>query len=210
MLLSNPIQRRILALAVSLAALAVPAPALAGCGTDVLNELLANGGAIPAYHTQGCYGDALSLLGEDAKVYTNYESVIRASMRRDRVVDRKISATGEPTTDEPRTTAATGDRPGPSGSTTTTAPATTTTAPATTDESPDSATSTTDESAEPSATLGEPPGSDGVVSGALEAAGPERVDQVPLPVIVLGVMAAMLIAAGVLSTYLRRRTARLR
>ena len=203
MLLSNPIQRRILALAVSLAALAVPAPALAGCGTDVLNELLANGGAIPAYHTQGCYGDALSLLGEDAKVYTNYESVIRASMRRDRVVDRKISATGEPTTDEPRTTAATGDRPGPSGSTTTTAPATT-------DESPDSATSTTDESAEPSATLGEPPGSDGVVSGALEAAGPERVDQVPLPVIVLGVMAAMLIAAGVLSTYLRRRTARLR
>ena len=176
----------------------VPAPALAGCGTDVLNELLANGGAIPNYHTQACYGQALELLGEDAKVYTNYESVIRSSMRRDRVVDRKISASGEPTTDEPRT---------PAGSSSSTPSASTTAKPAT--ETAEQSTTTTDTASEPSATLGEPPGSDGVVSGALEAAGPERVDQVPLPVIVLGVLAAMLIAAGALSTWLRRRTGRL-
>jgi cobalamin biosynthesis Mg chelatase CobN len=200
MLLLNRIRRRSLALAVALTALVVPAPALAGCGTDVLNELLANGGAIPSYHTQNCYSQALDLLGEDAKVYTNYESVIRSSMRRDRVVDRKISATGEPTTDEPRTPA------GSSGSTPVATPGTT---PATTGETAEASTTTTAAAPGPSATLGEPPGSDGVVSGALEAAGPERVDEVPLPVIILGVLAALLIAAGALSTYLRRRTGRL-
>jgi carbohydrate-binding DOMON domain-containing protein len=198
--LLNRIRRHFLALAVVLAALVVPSPALAGCGTDVLNELLANGGAIPSYHTQACYSQALDLLGEDAKVYTNYESVIRSSMRRDRVVDRKISASGEPTTDEPRT---------PAGSSSSTPSATITAKPATETAEQTTTTTTTDAAPGPSATLGEPPGSDGVVSGALEAAGPERVDQVPLPVIILGVLAAMLIAAGALSSYLRRRTGRL-
>jgi len=129
--------RRVTLLLLASVALTFPAGAQAGCGSEVLNDLVSHDGQIvAAYHPQGCYEDALANLG-DIGIYTHFAERIEAAMRRD-------------FSGRPRTLAA-------------------------------------------------------VDGGLLSGSGPDRAGEIPLPVIVGGTVAFLLLVSGGTAAFVRRR-----
>jgi hypothetical protein len=135
-------------------------------------------GTISGNYPQACYKSALKQIPTDMDIYTDVRGSINAAMNR-----------------------------GSSGSVATTQPGTTTpkpkAEPATTDGTTDAGT-TTDE------LLPVAPGTtdDGLVGEALKTIGPKKADEVPMPVIILGGLAALLILAGAGGLIAQRRSRR--
>ena len=81
------------------AALSVTAPAAsaANCGKQVINEYFFSGRL--KYHTQECYASALKQVDADARMYSGIMGAIRAARARDKAADRKAAEPDTPTTD---------------------------------------------------------------------------------------------------------------
>jgi hypothetical protein len=161
-----------------------PAAALADCGTSIIDQYL-NSGTVSGNYSQACYKSALKQIPTDADLYTDIRASITAAMA-----------------------GAGGGSGGSGGQQGLVAPGTTTPKkpkpkPSTTDAGTTDAGTTTD-------LLPVAPGStdDGLVGNALKNIGPKHADEVPLPVIILGGLAALLILAGAGGLIAQRRSRR--
>ena len=69
--------------------LAVPSAGAANCGKQLINEYFFSGHL--KYHTQDCYASALKQVDPDARMYSGIMSAIRAARARDRAADEKAN-----------------------------------------------------------------------------------------------------------------------
>ena len=136
--------------------LAVPATAMADCGTTIINDYLKDG-TINGTYSQACFQQALGEIPTDADIYTDIRASITAAMTRAGGGTTSGGGATDGTTD---TSAA-----APGGST-----------------------------------------DGGVVGQALNGIGPKQADQVPMPVIILGVLFLVLILAGIGGVIAQRRS----
>jgi hypothetical protein len=153
------------------AAFLVLAPAAhAGCGDAIIADYQ-DDGEIQGHYSQACYADALANVPEDAKVYSPIVAAIQAAMARDKAAGGTGNGgSGTGTGGVPRTTLE-GGRTSPEGS-------------------------STEEALPVAPTTSTPPPQSGPLQNAIQSLGPKKADEVPTPVIVLGVLAALLIAVG--------------
>jgi len=173
--------------------LAMAVPAYADCGKTIIDDYFADG-SVDGHYSQACYQRAIAEFPQDAVGYSNGLDAIQAAQARD-----KLGTTTQPSGDSnPARTTDNGTQTAPQ---TTTAkprrtqrlkPKPTTTAGATTTGAAVPPPGTTD-------------GGNGPVGEAISAIGPKHADQVPVPVIVLGVFAILLIGAGGGGLFLQRR-----
>jgi cobalamin biosynthesis Mg chelatase CobN len=161
--------------------LVAPAAAFADCGTTVIDDYLKDG-TISGNYSQACYKSALKQIPTDMDIYTDVRGSINAAMNRGSGSGGTQNATAQPGT--------TTSKSKPKAKTT---GATTTDAGTTSDELLPVAPGTTD---------------DGLVGEALKAVGPKKADEVPMPVLILGGLAALLILAGAGGLIAQRRSRR--
>jgi hypothetical protein len=208
-------RRFLVRLLVCAAALMVPSAALADCAHDIIDQ--AYKGKITGTYSQACYNAAIKIEPVDGSSYSDLDSVIKSAKHVAALAaESKATSTPTTTTETPRTqvakTRATTTAPPVSTVVTTkaetaivgggrVAPATHTGS-ATTPSKPTATVSTTP--AAPEATLLGAPSATPV----LDRLAPAHADQVPVAVIVLGVLAALLVLAGVAGAVLRRRAGR--
>ncbi len=160
--------------------LAAPAAALADCGTNIIDQYL-NSGSVPSGQSASCYKSALRQIPTDAELYTDIRASITAAMN-----GGSGSSGGSPSSVVPGTTTS---KPKPA----TTGDGTSTDNGTTTDELLPVAPGTTDA---------------GLVGNALNDIGPKHADEVPMPVIILGGLAVLLILAGAGGLIAQRRSRR--
>jgi hypothetical protein len=193
---------------VVVAALAVPTTAFADCAHDIIDQ--AYKGRITKHYTQACYNAAIRIEPVDGSSYSDIDSIIRAAKRNDALRTRDASVASQPVTskDTPRT-------PQAHQQTTTTA-ATKPPPPGTAlvgggrDYSGNVSASSGDtggSAAQPTSTkvtlLGAPS-----ATPVLDRLAPAHAGDLPVAVIVLGVLAILLVLAGVAGAILRRRANR--
>lgn len=82
-------KRLVLALAVGLLALPVPSAFARDCGQTVINDYFNTGHL--GYHTQACYASALKQVDPDARMYSGIMGAIRAARARDKAADVKAN-----------------------------------------------------------------------------------------------------------------------
>ncbi|MGI9188465.1 MAG: hypothetical protein ACR2J9_13275 [Gaiellales bacterium] len=84
--------RQLAVAAVLLGALliAVPSASAANCGKQLINEYFFSGHL--KYHTQDCYASALKQVDPDARMYSGIMGAIRAARARDKAADEKANA----------------------------------------------------------------------------------------------------------------------
>lgn len=171
----------VLLVAVTAACLGVPSVASAAtkdCGKQVIADWFDNGRVDRLYPLR-CYEDAINQIPEDLLIYGSAkEDILRALAFAKRGQNDPGDTTGQPTTTTSTTTTGTGTGQ-------------TTTGKTTTGEKPTTKTDTGDE---PGGTLTEAAGGDG-----------DDPSSVPLPLIILGGLAVLLIAAGTAGYVARRR-----
>jgi hypothetical protein len=150
---------------------------------DIVSQ--AYGGSIPEHHTQACYQQAYYSLDPDTRGYTDVPEVIQAAMRRDSRVDaacQQVSQSYNPD-GTPRPDPTVADTGGAQGTTTDTS----------------------------GSGIG---GGSGGGTGGGTGGGPLKrflqsahsdPNSVPLPVIVLGILAALLVLGGLAGIVVRRR-----
>jgi hypothetical protein len=161
--------------------LVAPAAALADCGTNVIDDYL-NDGTISGSYSQACYKSALGQIPTDMEIYTDVRGSINAAM------NSGGSSGGTPAASNNQPGTTTEKKPKP-----TTADGTTTGEGTTTDGLLPVSPGTTD---------------GGLVGQALNDIGPKKADEVPMPVIVLGGLAVLLILAGAGGLIAQRRSRR--
>jgi hypothetical protein len=161
-----------------------PAAAFADCGTSIIDQYL-NSGSVSGNYSQACYKSALRQIPTDADLYTDIRSSITAAMTG--AGGGSGSSGSQNGTVTPGTTT---EKKKPKATTT---DAGTTDAGTTTDELLPVAPGTTDA---------------GLVGNALNNIGPKHADEVPMPVIILGGLAALLILAGAGGLIAQRRSRR--
>jgi len=159
-----------------------PAAAFADCGTSIIDQYL-NSGSVSGNYSQACYKSALRQIPTDADLYTDIRASITAAMSS--TGGGSGSSSGQNATNTPGTTTS---KPKPKATTT---DAGTTDAGTTTDELLPVVPGTTDA---------------GLVGNALNNIGPKHADEVPMPVIILGGLAALLILAGAGGLIAQRRS----
>jgi hypothetical protein len=198
-------RRSIIRLVVVLAALAVPTSAFADCAHDIIDQ--AYKGRITKHYTQACYNAAIRIEPVDGSSYSDIDSIIRRAKSADALRDRDASVVSQPATsgNTPRipqaheqTTKTTTSKPAPPGSAlvgggrdyagnvasggtnsgTTTTPGNVT-------------------------LLGAPS-----ATPVLDRLAPAHAGDLPVAVIVLGVLAGLLVLAGIAGAILRRRASR--
>jgi hypothetical protein len=199
--------RTILRLAICAIALAVPSAAFADCGHDIIDQ--AYKGKITKHYSQACYNTAIRIEPVDGSSYSDIDSIIRDAKRADalRARDAAVVSTPVGNSDTPRTQS--GNHSGSGGANSTPVVSTArdtgtvgggrthTAAPAalantqTTSTSPE-----TTELGAPSATP------------VLDHLAPAHAGDLPVAVIVLGVLAGLLVLAGIAGAILRRRSTR--
>jgi hypothetical protein len=162
--------------------LVAPAAALADCGTTVIDDYLKDG-TISGNYSQACYKSALKQIPTDMDIYTDVRGSINAAMNSGGSSGTPIASNNQAGT----TTAP--DKP----KGTSTDEGTTTQDGTTTGELLPVAPGTTD---------------GGLVGQALNNIGPKKADEIPMPVIVLGGLAALLILAGAGGLIAQRRSKR--
>jgi hypothetical protein len=159
-----------------------PAAAFADCGTSIIDQYL-NSGSVSGNYSQACYKSALRQIPTDADLYTDIRASITAAMNGGGSGGSPSQVAPAPGTTTPK--------PKPKG--TTTDAGTPTDAGTTTDELLPVTPGTTD---------------GGLVGNALKDIGPKHADEVPMPVIILGGLAALLILAGAGGLIAQRRSRR--
>jgi len=162
--------------------LVAPAAALADCGTNVIDDYLKDG-TISGSYSQACYKSALKQIPTDMDIYTDVRGSINAAMN-----SGGSGGTPAASNNQPGTTTEKDKAKG-----TTTDEDTTTEEGTTTDEFLPVAPGTTD---------------GGLVGQALNDIGPKKADEIPMPVIVLGGLAVLLILAGAGGLIAQRRSRR--
>lgn len=162
--------------------LVAPAAALADCGTSVIDDYLKDG-TISGNYSQACYKSALKQIPTDMDIYTDVRGSINAAMNGGGSNGTPIASNNQPGTptsqDRPKGTSTDGGTTNEDGTTT--------------DQLLPVAPGTTDA---------------GLVGQALNDIGPKKADEVPMPVIVLGGLAALLILAGAGGLIAQRRSRR--
>jgi cobalamin biosynthesis Mg chelatase CobN len=180
------------------ASLLSSAPALAaGCSRQVADQIVnqAYKGSVSAHHTQACYRRALGSLDKDTSGYTDVPQVIQAAMLRDARADARKARGAKPSA----------TRSTPTG--------TWSTAPRTGTRSGGGAASSTGRHARKqrhrttstSTAGGVDTGTTTELHRLLQRAPRGGDSGVPLPVIVLGVLAAALVLGGLAGLVIRRR-----
>ena len=204
--------RATLLLALVAGAAPATAPAAAPCWKQLLNDWY--DGHIDKTYNAGCYREALKHLPTDVEVYSSARSDIQralaaavatANEQHKRVKDIPIAPTSGSGTTSGATTTTTTAASGGGGSTG--GGATTTTAGA--GGGGGAATTDAGTTTEPVSTdgAGRKSNDNGPVGSALDKAGSDA-DSVPLPLIILGALALLLIAGGAAGMLVRRSQAR--
>ncbi len=210
LLMPNPTVtiRALVRLAICAMALAVPSAAFADCSHEIIDQ--AYKGKITKHYSQACYSAAIKIEPVDGSSYSDIDSIIRDAKRADALrAQQDAAAVSTPggSSPAPRTQSGTprsstvadaSDRPRPAtaavgGGRTHAKPA----ALAVTQTAPTATTAVqTTELGAPSATP------------VLDHLAPAHAGDLPLAVIVLGVLAGLLVLAGIAGAVLRRRATR--
>jgi hypothetical protein len=188
--------RRLLTILVALAGtLIVAAPASADCGARIIDDYFADG-SVDGHYSQACYQQAIAEFPQDAQGYSNGLAAIQAAQARD-----KLSGGGgsggsgsSGNSNPPRTTA--------DGGTQTAKPPK---KPVRKKKPPKKKPTSTAQVAAATAPPDSTDGGNGPVGQAISSIGPKHADEVPLPVILLGAFAVLLIAAGAGGLIMQRR-----
>jgi hypothetical protein len=204
--------RALLRLAICAIALAVPSAAFADCGHEIIDQ--AYKGKITKHYSQACYNTAIRIEPVDGSSYSDIDSIIRDAKRADalRARDASVVSTPSESSDAPRTQL--GNHTGSTALSsapvkvpaTSTPPDTASVGGGRTHAKPAALsgthTSTTTTAAE-TTELGAPS-----ATPVLDRLAPAHAGDLPVAVIVLGVLASLLVLAGVAGAVLRRRSAR--
>jgi hypothetical protein len=197
--------RTILRLAICAIALAVPSAAFADCGHDIIDQ--AYKGKITKHYSQACYNTAIRIEPVDGSSYSDIDSIIRDAKRRDALAARDTAAVSTPVDNNGTPRTQSGNPSGAVGSTkvVSTPPATGTVGGGRTHAAPAALSNTqTTSTAKPQTTeLGAP-----VATPVLDHLAPAHAGDLPVAVIVLGVLAGLLVLAGIAGAILRRRSTR--
>jgi len=190
-----------------------PAAASAACGSTIIDDYL-DDGAVDGSYSQACFRDALGRLDDDLREYTNAEADITAAMRRQRPKPAQPATTQEEQPAEPERTQSdeaaappSDDGGGGGGSETPVAAveeggAQSADGPASTAEQIDTGAV---KGVETEVALAEDvTADDGPLQQALRSADSSSGNGVPVPVLVLGGLAILLIAVGAGGIVLRR------
>ena len=177
--------------------LVLAAPASADCGARIIDDYFADG-SVDGHYSQACYQQAIAEFPKDAQGYSNGLAAIEAAQARD-----KLGGDGG------------GSGTSGGGSSSESNPPRTTANGATPTKKPVKKPIRKKPAKKPPATTGEvaaatqPPdstdGGNGPVGQAISSIGPKHADEVPLPVILLGAFAVLLIAAGAGGLIMQRR-----
>jgi hypothetical protein len=211
---SHATRRLLVRLLVCVAALAVPSAAFADCAHDIIDQAFSKG-KITGTYSQACYNSAIKIEPVDGSSYSDIDSIIKEAkhIAALKALDSKVTSTPTSTNESVRTqlnqqATTTAAPPKTTVTTTPVAPttvagggrvsATTTTQPV----KPVPTAATTPVA--PSATLLGAPSATPV----LDRLAPAHADDVPVPVIVLGVLAVLLVLAGLAGAIVRRRAGR--
>jgi hypothetical protein len=203
------IRRTLVRLLVCVAALAVPSAAFADCAHQIIDQ--AYQGKITGTYSQACYNAAIKIEPVDGSSYSDIDSIIKDAKRAAALAAQDSKVVSVPTT--------TGESPrnqyahSPTSATTVSTSVTTTGGTKPTALAlggrvdPPSSSGTGSATATPSAPsatlLGAPS-----ATPVLDRLAPAHAGDVPVAVIVLGVLAALLVLAGIAGAVLRRRSAR--
>jgi hypothetical protein len=190
-----------------MAALAVPTSAFADCSHDIIDQ--AYKGTITKHYSQACYNSAIRIEPVDGSSYSDIDSIIKTAKRNDALRDEASPAALTNST-TPRSQQAN--------------PQTGTTTPVTTAKTPAAPTafvgggrdntSTAKGASSSGSQTATGPSGDVTLLGApsatpvLDRLAPANASDVPVAVIVLGVLAALLVLAGIAGALVRRRGAR--
>jgi hypothetical protein len=198
-------RRSIIRLVVVLAALAVPTSAFADCSHDIIDQ--AYKGRITKHYTQACYNAAIRIEPVDGSSYSDIDSIIRRAKSADALRDRDASVVSQPATsgNTPRTpqahqqtTKTTTAKPEPPG--TALVGGGRDYAGNVSAGNASSGTKTTPGNV---TLLGAPS-----ATPVLDRLAPAHAGDLPVAVIVLGVLAGLLVLAGIAGAILRRRASR--
>ena len=187
-------------------ALAVPSAALADCSHEIIDQ--AYKGKITKHYSQACYNAAIRIEPVDGSSYSDIDSIIRDAKRRDALAARDSAAVSTPSDSStaPRTQAG-NSRSGAKTSSrpvTATPPGTAEVGGGRTYAKPSGLSATQPATTTPETTLLGAPSATPV----LDHLAPAHAGDLPVAVIVLGVLASLLVAAGVAGAILRRRSTR--
>lgn len=197
--------RALVRLAICVAALAVPSAAFADCSHEIIDQ--AYKGEITKHYTQACYSAAIKIEPVDGSSYSDIDAIIRDAKRADALRDRDAAVASTPTgTGNDARTPQSGN-----GSKVATSPSTpVTTAPVTTGDvgggripAKPAALAVTQPAADPQVTLLGAPSATPV----LDHLAPAHAGDLPVAVIVLGILAGLLVLAGIAGAIVRRRSA---
>ena len=193
--------------------LIAPAAASAACGSTIIDDYL-DDGSVDGTYSQACFRDALGRLDDDLREYTNAESDITAAMRRQRPKPVQPATTQEEQPAEPERTqsdeaAAPPSDDGGGGGGSETPVAAVEEGGAQSADDPASTAEQIDTGAvkgvETEVALAEDvTADDGPLQQALRSADSSSGNGVPVPVLVLGGLAILLIAVGAGGIVLRR------
>ena len=201
-------------LIVTVLLLIVPAAASAACGSTIIDDYL-DDGSVDGTYSQACFRDALGRLDDDLREYTNAESDITAAMRRQRPKPVQPATTQEEQPAEPERTqsdeaaAPPSNDGGGGGGGSETPVAAVEEGGAQSADDPASTAEQIDTGAvkgvETEVALAEDvTADDGPLQQALRSADSSSGNGVPVPVLVLGGLAILLIAVGAGGIVLRR------
>jgi hypothetical protein len=196
------IRRAFVRALVCVAALAVPSAAFADCAHEIIDQ--AYHGKIIKTYSQACYNAAIKIEPVDGSSYSDIDSIIKNAKRAAALAaqDSKVVSVPTTTNESPRNQYAHSVSTPTTVSTTTPAKATGLALGGRVDPPSSSGTSGTPaKPSAPSATLLGAPSATPV----LDRLAPAHAGDVPVAVIVLGVLAALLVLAGVAGAVLRRR-----
>jgi hypothetical protein len=196
-----PVTRRALVrLSICAAALTVPSAAFADCSHEIIDQ--AYKGKITKHYTQACYNQAIRIEPVDGSSYSDIDSIIRDAKRADALRDRDAAVVSTPTGtgNTPRTQSG--------NSRASTAPPATTAAidgvgGGRTPAKPSALVSARPTPQPVTTELGAPS-----ATPVLDRLAPAHAGDLPVAVIVLGVLASLLVLAGLAGAVLRRRSAR--
>jgi hypothetical protein len=177
--------RRLCTILVALAgALVLAAPASADCGARIIDDYFADG-SVDGHYSQACYQQAIAEFPKDAQGYSNGLSAIQAAQARDKLGGGPTSS-GSSSSNPPRTIANGGAQPAKKP----------VAKPARKKPVKKKAKAAPAQVAAATAPPDSTDGGNGPVGQAISSIGPKHADEVPLPVILLGAFAVLLIAAG--------------
>jgi hypothetical protein len=186
--------RTLVRLAICLGALAVPSAAFADCSHEIIDQ--AYKGKITQHYSQACYNAAIRIEPVDGSSYSDIDSIIRDAKRADalRVRDAAVVSTPTGNGNAPRTQSG-------NSRASTTSPTPSDTAAVGGGRTPAKPSALASTQPKPETTrLGAPS-----ATPVLDRLAPAHAGDLPVAVIVLGVLAGLLVLAGIAGAILRRR-----